>query len=68
VDGKIEILDIKRYLDKLAGVDVFPPEIRAACSQAGSLLFAFRQTVLGGRSDEEIVMQLKELLAQQGEG
>lgn len=60
MDGKIEILGIKGFLDKLARVGVFPPEIQSACSQAGSFLFAFRQTALSARSDEEIVRRLKE--------
>jgi hypothetical protein len=65
---KLEILSIKNRLDRLAQCDVFPVDIRAACSQAGALLYEIRQTVLGGRSDRQIVSNLKQLLANQGEG
>jgi hypothetical protein len=66
---RLEILSIKSRLDRLAQCDVFPDDIRAACSQAGSLLYEFRQTVLGGHhSERNIVSILRGMLANQGEG
>ena len=65
---KIEILEIRKSLDRLARIEVLSPEIRSACSQAGSLLLRVRKIVLGGGSDKAIADRLRELLAQQGEG
>jgi hypothetical protein len=71
--GPMEIIGLKHQLEQMAECDFFSDYARAVCSQAGSLLFAFRQAVFEGGgfeggSDSDIVSRLKDLLVKQGEG
>jgi len=64
----MEIADICLHLRKLANLEVFDPDLRAARAQAASLLTEMRALVLLPRPDNDNLEQLRLLLARQGEG
>ena len=65
---KIEISDIRLELNKLFESGVLSRDTAEACSQAASLLIEMRRMILSGRDSDDIVRELRELLARQGEG
>ena len=64
----IEIADICGVLERLAHAEVLSLTATKACLRGAYLLATFRETVFVGRSDQEIVSNLKYVLAKNGEG
>ena len=66
--GPIEIAEISRLLQLLGKSEALKPEVSNACQQAALLLKEMRQLIMGSKSEDPAIKQLKYLLAQLGEG
>lgn len=64
----VEIADICAVLDKLGASEVLPASSAKACRRGSYLLMTFRQIVLTGGSDNEVVAKLRDVLVKNQEG
>ena len=69
MENPLEIYDIGVVLKSLGSCSAaFPQRTVAACNQAAFLLERMREVILSRVSNNQIVEELREILAKQGEG